>query len=76
MAAEGMRTYAAGQDDDPKIISGESGAATLGAVQRILGDSAFAEVKAAMELNETSVLLLISTEGDTDPDNYKKIVEC
>ena len=76
MAADGMRTYAAGLCGDPKIISGESGAATLGAAQRILEEPAFAEVKEAMGFNENSVLLLISTEGDTDPENYRKIVDC
>ena len=74
MAADGMRTYAAGLDGDPKIVSGESGAATLGAAQRILADAAFAEVKEAMGLNESSVLLLFSSEGDTDPENYRAIV--
>ena len=74
MAADGMRTYAAGLDGDPVIISGESGAATLGAAQRILEDPRFAEVKQTMGFDENSVLLLINTEGDTDPENYRKIV--
>jgi len=74
MAAEGMRAYAAGYGGDPKIVSGESGAAPLGAVQSILTDSAFAEAKEAMGINERSVILLFSTEGDTDPENYRSIV--
>ena len=74
MAADGMRTYAAGLGGDPGIISGESGAATLGAAQQILEGPGFAEVKEAMGFNETSVLLLINTEGDTDPANYRRIV--
>ena len=76
MAADGMRTYAAGFEGDPKIISGESGAAAMGAVRRLLEEPDFAEVKAAMGLDETSVLLLINTEGDTDPENYRSIVAC
>ncbi len=74
MAAEGMRTYAAGVNGDPGIISGESGAATLGAAKKILSDPDFLEVKQAMGFADTSVLLLISTEGDTDPENYRRIV--
>lgn len=74
MAAEGMRIYAKGLDDDPQIISGESGAATLGAAHKILTDSEFTDVKQTMEINKASVLLFINTEGDTDPDNYRRIV--
>lgn len=75
MAAAGMRAYAEGLDGDARIVSGESGAATLGAAQAILGAPAFSEVKKAMGFDERSVLLLISTEGDTDPENYRKIVD-
>ncbi len=74
MAEDGMRTYAEGYNGDQKIISGESGAATMGAVQSLLEEPAFTEVKEAMKLNERSVLLLINTEGDTDPENYRRIV--
>jgi diaminopropionate ammonia-lyase len=74
VAARGMRTYAAGLNGDPAIVSGESGAATLGALERILSDGGLAEVKAAMQLNADSVILLISTEGDTDPENYRRIL--
>ena len=76
IAAEGMRSYAAGLDGDPKVISGESGAATLGAAEAILTDEALSEVRAAMGLTEDSVLFLISTEGETDPENYERIVTC
>ena len=75
MAAEGMRIYAAGINGDQKIVSGESGAATLGAAKEILTEPALAEVKDAMGFNNNSILLLISTEGDTDPENYRKIIQ-
>ena len=74
MAAKGMQTYAAGLESDPVIISGESGAATLGAARMILEKAAFSEVKEAMGFDGASVLLLINTEGDTDPENYQKII--
>ena len=74
MAAEGMRIYAKGLDDDPEIVSGESGAATLGAAHKILTESTFTDVKQAMEINKNSILLFINTEGATDPDNYRRIV--
>ena len=71
-AAEGMRAYAAGVKGDPVIVSGESGAATLGAARRVLLEDTLAPVREAMGLDSESVLLLVSTEGDTDPENYKK----
>ena len=74
IAAGGMRTYAAGLGGDTKIISGGSGAVTLGAAQRIITEPSFSEVKQAMKIDERSVLLFINTEGDTDPDSYRRIV--
>lgn len=74
IAAEGMRSCAAGLDGDPVVISGESGAAALGAAEAILTDEALSEARGAMGLNAGSVLFLISTEGDTDPVNYERIV--
>ena len=40
----------------------------------IMTDPDYAELKQALNLNESSKVLLFSTEGDTDPDKYKKIV--
>lgn len=74
MAADGMRTYAMGLDGDPTIVSGESGAATLGAAQRLMEDAVLTEARKRMGLGKTSVLLFINTEGDTDPENYRRIV--
>ena len=74
VAALGMRTYAAGLDGDPAVISGESGAATLGAAVRILSDNDLAGLREEMKLNADSVILLINTEGDTDPENYRRVV--
>ena len=76
VAALGMRAYAAGLDGDPALVSGESGAATFGAAVCILTDACLADARSAMKLSSDSVLLFISTEGDTDPDNYRKIVGC
>lgn len=74
MAAVGMRTYAAPVDGDQAVVSGESGAATMGALVLILSRSELAEVCEEMQLNADSVILLISTEGDTDPENYRRVV--
>ncbi len=74
-AASGMRAYAAGLDGDPKVVSGESGASTLGAALRILTDDDLSDAKNEMKLNSDSVVLLINTEGATDPENYRRIVK-
>jgi diaminopropionate ammonia-lyase len=71
---EGMRRLAKPYETDPPVVSGESGAVGLGVCMRLTQDDSLAKWKEAMGLNETSVILLFSTEGDTDPEHYQKIV--
>ena len=73
-AADGMRILAAPRRGDTPIVSGESGAATLGCAANILLRESLCDLKQALHLDETSRLLFISTEGDTDKDNYRKVV--
>ncbi len=73
-AAHGMRVLGNPMGDDKKVISGESGAASFGAIAKVLSDERFASVKEELKIDENSVLLFVSTEGDTDKDNYEKIV--
>ena len=61
--------------DDPVIISGESGASTMGAVLMLLERPELEKAGEALELGADSVILLINTEGDTDPVSYRNIVE-
>ena len=74
VAARGMRMLAAPIKGDPAVTSGESGAVGMGLIATIMTNPDYAELKNALELNENSKVLLFSTEGDTDPDKYKKIV--
>jgi diaminopropionate ammonia-lyase len=73
-AAEGMRLMGNPLRGDDKVISGESGAATLGCVSMILRDKELAPLKEKLKLNANSKVLFFSTEGDTDQENYRKIV--
>ena len=73
-AADGMRILAAPSRGDTPIVSGESGAAAFGAAMNILLDPALASMKEQLELDEHSRLLFISTEGDTDKENYRRVV--
>ena len=74
ISANGMRLLARPQGGDPAVVSGESGAIGTGLIHAIMTDPAYAQLKAELKLDESSVVLLFSTEGDTDPDNYRKIV--
>ncbi len=73
IAKTGMKILGKAQDDE-KIISGESGAAAFGAVAEILQNPEYADIKNQLGINEKSVLLFFSTEGDTDKANYQKIL--
>ncbi len=75
VAEEGMRCLAAPEGGDPKVISGESGAVTMGVVKKLLEQEALVQVKEEIGLDEHSVILMFNTEGDTDPDSYRRIVE-
>ena len=68
---EGMHAYANPVGSDKAIVAGESGAVTYGLVNRILQDETLRNL---FRINADSVVLLISTEGDTDPEGYQKIV--
>ncbi len=59
---------------DQQIISGESGAVTLGALFEILSNKHFHPIKNNLNLKSDSIVLLLSTEGDTDPEFYRDIV--
>ena len=45
---------------------------TLGALHHICTKNE--AMKQQLELDETSRILLVSTEGDTDPDGFRQIV--
>ncbi|WBW50573.1 diaminopropionate ammonia-lyase [Peptoniphilus equinus] len=73
-AARGMRVLGNPLKDDQRIISGESGAATTGVVTEILQRDDLKSIKEQLQLDENSVILLFSTEGDTDFEHYRKVV--
>lgn len=74
IAANGMRILGNPVEDDIKVVSGESGAVTIGIVETILNNKKFASWKEKLGLDENSVILCFSTEGDTDKENYRRIV--
>ena len=68
VAVQGMRCL-----NRAGVVSGESGAVTAG-LASLMAQDAFGDVKQALKFNSDSVLLLFSTEGDTDPEAYREIV--
>ena len=73
-AAKGMRILGNPQGSDDRVISGESGASAFGCMAAILTEPELEGLKVELGLNEHSRVLFFSTEGDTDRDNYRKIV--
>ena len=67
---DGMRAYAGPAGTDRTIVSGESGAVTYGLLLHILQSD---ELRELFRIREDSVILLISTEGDTDPQGYLRV---
>ena len=74
MSAKATRIYANPLENDPHIISGESGSVPLGLAYTALHDEDAKDLKETLKLDENSNILVISTEGDTDPVRYREIV--
>jgi diaminopropionate ammonia-lyase len=53
---------------------GECGAAPLAALRRLVGEDGCAALRAAVGLRAESRVLLVATEGPTDPDTYRRAV--
>lgn len=74
IAADGMRVLANPIGNDPRIISGESGAAAFGLVFRLLSSPQYKHIREQLHLDENSSILCFSTEGATDLSNYRNII--
>ncbi len=74
VAANGMRMLGAPLHGDSRVISGESGAVTTGALQWIMQHPGGADTRKALQLDGASRVLCVSTEGDTSPATYRNVV--
>ena len=68
-AEEAMREY-----HKEGIVSGESGASGLAALLALCNNKELYGAVKELGINKDSKILLVNTEGDTDPENYKKVV--
>jgi len=75
VAARGMRILATPLDDDPIVISGESGAVTVGALYSILTErKGCSELIEHLGLDRHSRILFVNSEGNTDPTHFRQII--
>jgi diaminopropionate ammonia-lyase len=68
-ACQGMRGMA-----NLGLIAGETGAAGLGGLLALLNDPSMGAPRASLGVNGSSSILVICTEGATDPVAYERIV--
>lgn len=73
VSANGTRIYSSPMRGDDRVISGESGSVTMGLLHAIMTMPQYKDLKEALKLDADSKVLLVSSEGDTDPDRYREI---
>lgn len=73
VSANGTRIYGAPLSGDTRVISGESGSVPMGLLHAVMTDPAYSDLKEALKLGADSKVLLVSSEGDTDPNRYREI---
>lgn len=74
VAARGMRVYAVPLAGDPFIVSGESGAVTLGVLTFLMQRPVLAPLRDRLGLGRDSQVLLVNSEGHTAPYEFRKVV--
>jgi diaminopropionate ammonia-lyase len=73
-AIEAMRSYYYPLEGDPQIISGESGASSMAALKGLCAKPGIADAREFLGLDGKSNVLLLNTEGDTDPEFFRKVI--
>ena len=76
VSAKGMRMLGVPVKGDPTVISGESGAVGMGllAAATLDENDDYRELREAMGLDKYSQVLMFSTEGNTDPAKFRKVI--
>ena len=74
VSAKGMRMLGVPVKGDPVVISGESGAVGMGVLDAIMSDDAYKDLREALELDRFSQVLMFSTEGNTDPLKFRRVI--
>lgn len=75
ISSDSIRILANPLNNDKKILSGESGGVGVGLLYHLCINKQYQEIKNKINLNHNSTILIINTEGITDPVNWNKIVQ-
>jgi diaminopropionate ammonia-lyase len=73
-AHEAMRTFAQPLDADPVIEAGSSGSAALGGLLALCREPSLSAARSQLGLNEESRVLVLVSEGVTDPGHWRSQV--
>jgi len=73
-AVEAMRVLYHPIGSDPRVVAGESGAAGLAGLMALLRAPELAETREHLCLDSSARVLVVNTEGDTDPEGFRTIV--
>ena len=74
VSARGMRMLGVPVKGDPVVISGESGAVGMGLIAALMETDEYRDLRDAIGLDRFSQVLLFSTEGNTDPMKFRKVL--
>ena len=72
-AEEAVRTLYFAEGEDKSITSGESGASGFAGLMALCREDTFKPIRERITPSDCSVLV-INTEGDTDPENFNHII--
>ena len=74
VSARGMRMLGVPVKGDPVVISGESGAVGMGLIAALMETDEYKDLREAIGLDRYSQVLMFSTEGNTDPLKFRKVL--
>ena len=71
---EAMRAFARPMANDPALEAGPSGACGFASLMAVMGEDELRPVRESLALGPDSTVVVINTEGATDPELYERIV--
>lgn len=74
VSARGMRMLGVPVKGDPVVISGESGAVGMGLIATLMESDEYQDLRETIGLDRFSQVLMFSTEGNTDPMKFRKVL--
>ena len=74
VSARGMRMLGVPVKGDGVVISGESGAVGMGLIAALMETDEYKDLREEIGLDRFSQVLMFSTEGNTDPEKFRKVL--